>query len=66
MSMRVADACFGVFFVGLAVAVVVYADAPIDKGVMAVAALLALLGVDGVLAAVADRRSLLSRIGPLP
>lgn len=66
MSSRVVDGCFGVFFVALGAAVLVYAEAPPGEGVLVVAAILALLGVDCVWAAIAGRRSLLSRIGPLP
>jgi hypothetical protein len=63
---REVDACFGAFFLVLAVAVVAFADAATDAGALAVAFVLLLLGGDAVLAAVAGRRSLLSRIGPLP
>jgi hypothetical protein len=66
MNSRWVDAGFGVFFIGLAVAVVVYADVPMGADAWAVAGILALLGVDAVLAGLAGRRSLLSRIGPLP
>lgn len=66
MSSRGVDAVFGVFFLTLAGAVVAYADAGTGAGALVVAAVLALLGADALLAARANRRSLLSRIGPLP
>lgn len=66
MSSRAVEACFGTLLLVLAGAVVVFADAPLSLGPLMVAGLLALLGADAVLAAIAGRRSLLSRIGPLP
>lgn len=66
MSSRGVDAAFGVFFVALAGAVVAFADVAAGAGALVVAALLALLGADSLLASLANRRSLLSRIGPLP
>jgi acyl-CoA synthetase (AMP-forming)/AMP-acid ligase II len=60
------EAYFGAFFAVLAGAVVVFADAPLTAGPVVVALCLALLGVDALLAARSGRRSLLSRIGPLP
>lgn len=66
VSRRWVDVGFGLFFIGLAIAVVVYAEADAGNGAWIVAGVLALLGVDAVQAAFAGRRSLLSRIGPLP
>lgn len=66
MSSRGVDAAFGMFFLALAGAVVAYADVGAGAGALVVAAVLALLGANALLAALANRRSLLSRIGPLP
>jgi hypothetical protein len=66
LSSRIVDAGFGVFFVGLAVAVVVFADPLTGSGPWLVAAVLAVLGAQSVWSAIFDRRSWLSRIGPLP
>ncbi len=63
---RIVDACFGAFLLALAPAVVVFADAPIGAGPLLLAAVLAFAGGEALLAARANRPSLLSRIGPLP
>jgi hypothetical protein len=66
MTSRIVDAGFGVFFIGLAVSVVVFADPLTGAGPWLVAAILAALGGEAVWSAIVDRRSWLSRIGPLP
>jgi hypothetical protein len=57
---------FGVLFIGLAVAIVALPSIEMSVGPIALAVLLGVLGVDALLSAARDRRSLLSRIGPLP
>ena len=59
-------AVFGVFALALAGWLLVLARDERHLGPLAVAVVLAALGADGVLAAVRGRRSLASRIGPLP
>jgi hypothetical protein len=59
-------AAFGLFFMGIAVAIVLLAVDANPLGASAAALLIGGLGVDALLAAIRDRRSILSRIGPLP
>jgi Flp pilus assembly protein TadB len=63
---RVTDALFGTFILALAVAVLVLAwhSSPIAAAIAAL--VLGFLGVEAIVSAVRCRRSLLSRIGPLP
>lgn len=63
---RKADAAFGIFFLALVpiILVVAWEDTPV--GALVVAAVVGLLGVDAIFSAVRNRRSLVSRIGPLP
>jgi hypothetical protein len=63
---RWVTAAFGLFFVGIAVAIVYSAtnDNPWGAGVAALAT--GALGLDAIVAAWRGRASLLSRIGPLP
>lgn len=61
---RLVTAAFGLLFVALAVAVVVVSDRSI--GPLMAAAVLGILGVDAMVSACRGKRSLLSRIGPLP
>jgi uncharacterized membrane protein HdeD (DUF308 family) len=63
---RWVTAAFGVLFIGLAVAIVALPSIEMSIGPIVIAALLSVLGVDAVHGALRDRRSLLSRIGPLP
>jgi hypothetical protein len=62
---RVVALLFGVFFSGIAVAVVLLAQ-PLTTGAAIAAGVLGLLGLEAVVAALRGRRALLSRIGPLP
>ena len=52
--------------VGIAIAIVYTSASDHPIGAIATAALVGLLGVDALVSAVCNRRSLLSRIGPLP
>jgi len=63
---RIATGCMGALFVALAIAIVVVVDRPMGSGALAAAAVIALLGIDALISAVRGKRSLLSRIGPLP
>jgi hypothetical protein len=60
------ESAFGIGFILVAIAIVVYADPGMGAGPWLVAAVIGGLGLDAVLAAARGRRSLLSRIGPLP
>lgn len=64
--MRIGDAIFGVFFVALAVVVLLVAWEATPWGAFLVALVLGLLGADAVFSAMRDKRSLLTRLGPLP
>ena len=63
---RVADALFGTFFLALAAAVLVLAWHSSPIGSVIAALVLGFLGAEAIVSAVRCRRSLLSRIGPLP
>ena len=63
---RKADAVIGVFLLCLVplVLTVAWEDTPLGAAVVALS--VGFLGVDAIVSAVRDRRSLVSRIGPLP
>ncbi len=61
---RFVGAAFGVFFIAVAIALFVLSDRTIGPLLAAVA--LGLLGIDAMVSACRNTRSLLSRIGPLP
>lgn len=63
---RKVDAAFGAFFVALAIAILAASSWPPPAGALLAASLVGLLGLDAIVGAVRGRRSLLSRIGPLP
>ncbi len=63
---RWVTAAFGLMFVGIAIAIVYTSASDHPMGAIATAALVGLLGVDALVSAACNRRSLLSRIGPLP
>jgi hypothetical protein len=60
------EAAFGIGLILLAIAIEVYADPSLGFGPRLAAALVGGLGMEAVIAAIRGRRSLLSRIGPLP
>lgn len=60
------ETAFGLGLVAVAIAIVVYADPGVGLGAWVAAALVGGLGLEAVIAAARGRRSLLSRIGPLP
>ena len=62
---RWADACIGALFIGCAMAILVLFPLADWKAMLAAAVLFG-LGLDALHAAWQPRRSLLSRIGPLP
>jgi hypothetical protein len=63
---RVVSGCMGALFVVLAIAIIVVAGGPERTGPLLAALVIGLLGIDALINAVRGRRSLLSRIGPLP
>ena len=63
---RVADAAFGLLFLGLAAAIVIFSGEAAGIGPWAAALAIGGLGADALLAALRGRRSLVSRLGPLP
>ena len=65
-SERWATAAVGLLFVGVALAIAYWAAAEYTFGAIAAAVLVGGLGVDALVSAVRGRRSILSRIGPLP
>jgi uncharacterized membrane protein YczE len=56
----------GALFVALAIAIVAVVERPMGLGALIAALVIGLLGIDALINAVRNRRSLLSRIGPLP
>ena len=56
----------GVFFVGVAVAILVTSRNDLSVGAVLAAVVIGGLGIEALLSAVRNRRCLLSRIGPLP
>jgi len=65
-SHRVVTGAFGTLLIVLAVATVVSVEPELRWAGAAVAVVLAILGVEAVIAAVRGRASIVSRIGPLP
>jgi hypothetical protein len=63
---RIVTGCMGALFVALAIAIIVVVDRPIGLGALVAAMVIGLLGIDALISAVRAKRSLLSRIGPLP
>ena len=63
---RIVTTLFGVFLFAMAIAILWVADRPLTAGPILAAIVLALLGVEAVVSALRKRRSLVSRIGPLP
>ena len=63
---RVITAGFGVLFIVLAVAIVVWSNPPMHLGAVLTALVIAALGLDALISAIRNKRSLLSRVGPLP
>ena len=61
---RIVTAVFGLFFVVLAVAIVVVSDRTV--GPLLAAVVISVLGIDALASALRNKPSLLSRIGPLP
>lgn len=65
-SHRVVTGAFGALLIVLAVLTLVSVEPELTWPGAAVALVLAILGVDAVIAAVRGRTSIVSRIGPLP
>ncbi len=61
---RTVTCLFGVFFVGLAVAIFIAAE--LSVGVWIAGFVIGGIGLDAVISAIRRRKSLLGRIGPLP
>lgn len=64
LTHRRVTAFFGVFFIALAVLIIIVSD--ITLWSVSTAVVIGLLGVDALLSAIRKTSSLLSRIGPLP
>ncbi len=65
-SRRLVTGAFGVFFIGLAGAIVLTVEGSMSLGTVLAAAAVGILGVEACISAVRGTRSLLERIGPLP
>lgn len=65
-AQRTADALFGIFFIVLAVAILVAGSESTLTGALVAAIVVGGLGVDALVNAARNKRSLISRIGPLP
>jgi len=65
-TQRIVTAMFGVSFILLAIAILVWAEASMLIGSVIAALAVGLLGIDGCVSALRGKRSLLERIGPLP
>jgi hypothetical protein len=63
---RIVTAVFGVFFILLAIGILLAVEEPIGVGALLAALVVGLLGVDACVSAARNRRSLVERIGPLP
>lgn len=63
---RIVGACLGAMFVLIALYLALSAPSALGTGEIIAIVLLGGLGIDAIVSAVRDRRSLISRIGPLP
>jgi hypothetical protein len=63
---RVVTAAFGLLFLIVALLIVVTSDTATRFGALLAAIIVGGLGLDALISALRDKRSLLSRIGPLP
>lgn len=66
LTQRTVTALFGLFFVVLAIGIVLSVDGPMSFGALVAALAVGALGIDACLSAIRGTRSLLERIGPLP
>lgn len=62
----IVDAAFGVFFIALAIVIVIATWETGGVAALVVALIVGLLGVEALFSAARGKRSLISRIGPLP
>ena len=65
-AQRWVTTAFGVLFVGIAIAIVYLSASDYPLGAYAAAIAVGGLGIDALISAARNRRSILSRIGPLP
>lgn len=65
-GMRAGNLAIGLLFVGLAIGIVLLAEPASSVGSLLAALVIGGLGLDALLCAARRRRSLLSRLGPLP
>ena len=63
---RWVDVAFGLLFVGISAAILYSSTSEVGLGAWAAALIIGGLGLDALLSAARNRRSLVSRIGPLP
>jgi len=61
---RLVTAAFGLLFLAISIAILVVSDRTV--GPILAAAVIGVLGIDATASAFRNKRSLLSRIGPLP
>ena len=66
LARRAVTGLFGLFFILLAIGIVLSIDGPPSLGELVAALSVGALGIDACLAAICGTRSLLERIGPLP
>lgn len=65
-SRRIVDLLFGIFFTVLAAAILIWSDQASFAGSIIAAGAVGGLGIEAICCAIRGKRSLLSRIGPLP
>ena len=65
-SHRVITSAFGMFFIAVAVLIVLTSSESTRLASLLLAILIGGLGLDALVSAIRSKRSLLSRIGPLP
>jgi hypothetical protein len=63
---RLISALFGIFFMGIAVIIIITSDSSTRLGAITAAVVVGGLGLELLTSALRGKRSLLSRIGPLP
>lgn len=63
---RWVNAVFGLLLLGIASVIALSSEGPMDIGPLLATIVLAALGIEALVSAVLDRRSLVTRIGPLP
>lgn len=65
-SHRAITSAFGLFFIGVAILIALTSDESTRLAALLLAMLIGGLGLEALISAIRSKRSLLSRIGPLP